>query len=98
VLAIEHSRNFGSQNAFVSGMQFATGDAVVLLDGDLQDPPELIPLFYEKWRQGNEVVYGRRGKREGSILLAMACRAFYKIFRRVAYVPIPLDAGDFSGD
>jgi glycosyltransferase involved in cell wall biosynthesis len=96
VLAIEHSRNFGSQNAFVSGMQLATGDAVVLLDGDLQDPPEVIPAFYEKWRQGNAVVYGRRVKREGSTLLAISCQAFYRIFRGISYVPMPLDAGDFS--
>jgi len=96
VLAIEHSRNFGSQNAFLSGMQLATGDAVILLDGDLQDPPEVIPAFYEKWRQGNDVVYGRRTKREGSAFLASCYRAFYKVFRRVAYVPMPLDAGDFS--
>ena len=96
VLAIEHSRNFGAQNAFVSGMQLATGDAVILLDGDLQDPPEVIPAFYEKWRQGNDVVYGRRSKREGSTLLAISCRVFYKIFRSVSYVPMPLDAGDFG--
>ena len=96
VLAIEHSRNFGSQSAFVSGMQLATGDAVILLDGDLQDPPEVIPAFYEKWRQGNDVVYGRRGKREGSALLAISCKAFYKVFRSVSHVPMPLDAGDFS--
>lgn len=67
VLAIEHSRNFGSQSAFVSGMQLATGDAVILLDGDLQDPPELISAFYAKWRAGNDVVYGRRVKREGLV-------------------------------
>ncbi len=96
VLAIEHSRNFGSQSAFVSGMDFATGDAVVLLDGDLQDPPEVIPALYEKWRQGNDVVYGRRRKRAGSMLLAISCKAFYKIFRGVSDVPMPLDAGDFS--
>jgi dolichol-phosphate mannosyltransferase len=96
VLAIEHSRNFGSQSAFVSGMQLATGDAVILLDGDLQDPPEVIPAFFEKWRQGNDVVYGCRGSREGSTLLALSCRAFYKLFRRVSEVPMPLDAGDFS--
>ena len=96
VVAIEHSRNFGSQNAFVSGMQLATGDAVVLLDGDLQDPPELIPAFYEKWREGNDVVYGRRVKREGSALLAISCKVFYRLFRGVSYVPMPLDAGDFS--
>ena len=96
VLAIEHSRNFGSQSAFVSGMQFATGDAVVLLDGDLQDPPELIPALYEKWRQGNDVVYGRRVRRGGSTLLAIGCKVFYRIFHRVSEVPMPLDAGDFS--
>lgn len=96
VLAIEHSRNFGSQNAFLSGMELATGDAVVLLDGDLQDPPEVIPALYEKWRQGNDVVYGRRSKREGSAIMALAFKAFYRIFRRVSYVPMPLDAGEFS--
>jgi glycosyltransferase involved in cell wall biosynthesis len=96
VLAIEHARNFGSQNAFVSGMQLATGDAVVLLDGDLQDPPEVIPAFYEKWREGHDIVYGQRGKREGSALSSLTCKAFYKVFHRVAEVPIPLDAGDFS--
>jgi len=96
VLAIEHSRNFGSQNAFVSGMQLATGDAVILFDGDLQDPPEVVPEFYEKWRQGYEVVYGCRGNREGSTVLAVLCRVFYRIFRAVSYVPMPLDAGDFA--
>jgi polyisoprenyl-phosphate glycosyltransferase len=96
VIAIEHSRNFGSQNAFVSGMQLATGDAVVLLDGDLQDPPEVIPALYEKWRLGNDVVYGRRAKRDTSTLMALCYKAFYRTFRRVSCVPMPLDAGDFS--
>jgi len=96
VLAIEHSRNFGSQNAFVSGMQLASGDAVILLDGDLQDPPELIAAFYAKWREGNDVVYGRRVKREGSLWLAFFAWLFYRIFRRVSDVPMPLDAGDFA--
>jgi polyisoprenyl-phosphate glycosyltransferase len=96
VVAVEHSRNFGSQNAFLSGMQLATGDAVILLDGDLQDPPELIPAFYEKWRQGNDVVYGRRAKRETSALMGICYKVFYRIFRSVAEVPMPLDAGDFS--
>jgi polyisoprenyl-phosphate glycosyltransferase len=96
VFAIEHSRNFGSQNAFVSGMQLASGDAVVLLDGDLQDPPELIAEFYAKWKQGYDVVYGRRVKREGSLLLAWCAKVFYRVFRKVSYVPIPVDAGDFG--
>jgi len=96
VLAIEHSRNFGSQSAFVSGMQLATGDAIVLLDGDLQDPPELIPAFYAKWREGYEVVYGRRVKREGTPLLGLLVTAFYRLFRGLSEVSIPLDAGDFA--
>ena len=96
VLAIEHSRNFGSQNAFISGMQLAQGDAVILLDGDLQDPPELIPEFYAKWREGYDVVYGRRKKREGSPGFAFLAGSFYRIFRAVSDVPMPLDAGDFA--
>lgn len=96
VLAVEHSRNFGSQNAFLSGMQLATGDAVVLLDGDLQDPPEVIPAFYDKWREGYDVVYGRRSKRQTSWLLGLCYKAFYRVFRRLSYVPMPVDAGDFS--
>lgn len=96
VLAIEHSRNFGSQNAFVSGMQLAAGNAVVLLDGDLQDPPEVIPAFYEKWREGNDVVYGRRTRREGSRSFALLAKLFYRVFRATSHVPVPLDAGDFA--
>jgi polyisoprenyl-phosphate glycosyltransferase len=96
VIAIEHSRNFGSQNAFVSGMQVAAGDAVILLDGDLQDPPELISAFYAKWCEGNDVVYGLRSRREGSVLLAFVNRIFYRMFRSLSYVPMPLDAGDFA--
>ena len=96
VIAVEHSRNFGSQSAFLSGMQIATGDAVVLLDGDLQDPPEIILQFYEKWHEGFDVVYGRRAKRETKALLRACYKAFYKVFRGMSYVPMPLDAGDFS--
>ncbi len=96
VLAVEHSRAFGSQNAFVSGMQLAVGDAVILLDGDLQDPPELISSFYVKWCQGYEVVYGRRRRREGSPLFALGARLFYRLFRATSDVPMPLDAGDFA--
>jgi polyisoprenyl-phosphate glycosyltransferase len=96
VLAIEHSRNFGSQSAFLSGMQLALGDAVILLDGDLQDPPELIVDFYAQWRAGYDVVYGYRSRREGSFLLRVLARAFYRVFRRVSDIPMPLDAGDFS--
>jgi len=96
VTVIEHSRNFGSQNAFTSGMRIATGDAVVLLDGDLQDPPELIEEFYKKWNEGYEVVYGKRIKREATFFLRVAYKLFYRLFRAMSYVAIPLDAGDFS--
>ena len=96
IIGIEHSRNFGSQSAFMSGMEISTGDAVVLLDGDLQDPPELIEEFYSKWKEGNDVVYGRRVKREGNRALMKLYKVFYRIFRNLSYVPMPLDAGDFS--
>jgi glycosyltransferase involved in cell wall biosynthesis len=95
-VVIHHTRNFGSQNAFTSGMQIATGDAIVLLDGDLQDPPELIEAFYEKWREGYQVVYGERVSREASPTMQFFYKAFYRVFQHLAYVPIPLDAGDFS--
>jgi polyisoprenyl-phosphate glycosyltransferase len=95
-VVINHSRNFGSQSAFTSGMRIATGDAVVLLDGDLQDPPELIEQFIEKWELGYDVVYGIRNKRQASTVLRIGYKLFYRIFRAASYVPIPLDAGDFS--
>lgn len=96
VIVVNHSRNFGSQNAFTSGMRIATGDAVILLDGDLQDPPETIESFYEKWLEGYDVVYGIRIKREAPLFLRFAYKAFYRIFRMMSYVSVPLDAGDFS--
>jgi nucleoside-diphosphate-sugar epimerase/glycosyltransferase involved in cell wall biosynthesis len=96
VIGISHSRNFGSQMAFRSGMEIATKDGVVLLDGDLQDPPELIEAFYAKWEQGFDVTYGRRVKREMNFLWNAAYKTFYRVFAAFSYVPIPLDAGDFS--
>jgi dolichol-phosphate mannosyltransferase len=96
VIAITHSRNFGSQAAFMSGMEISTGDAVVLMDGDLQDPPEVMPAFYEKWMEGNEVVYGVRVKREMKPQIHFFYRLFYRIFQALSYIKIPKDAGDFS--
>lgn len=96
VVVINHTRNFGSQSAFTSGMAVATGDAAVLLDGDLQDPPELIEPFYRKWLEGYDVVYGIRVKRDATLFLKFAYKAFYRVFRATSYVPMPLDAGDFS--
>lgn len=96
VTVVTHSRNFGSQSAFTSGMRIATGDAVVLLDGDLQDPPELIEAFYAKWVEGYDVVYGTRVARDTNRFLQVAYQLFYRLFRASSYVPVPLDAGDFS--
>lgn len=96
VTVVTHSRAFGSQSGYSSGMRIATGDAVILLDGDLQDPPELIPELFARWREGYEVVYGERITREGPALMNAARKAFYRVFQRTAYVPMPVDAGDFS--
>jgi dolichol-phosphate mannosyltransferase len=96
VVGISHSRNFGSQAAFRSGMEIATMNACVLLDGDLQDPAELIGAFVSKWKEGFEIVYGRRVKREASLLARFAYKMFYRIFDTFSYLDIPHDAGDFS--
>jgi dolichol-phosphate mannosyltransferase len=96
VIGISHSRNFGSQMAFRSGMELASKDAVVLLDGDLQDPPELIASFFRKWEEGFDVVYGRRVQREMPWHWGLLYKAFYRVFAAFSYVNIPLDAGDFS--
>ena len=96
VVVINHSRNFGSQSAFTSGMRVATGDAVVLMDGDLQDPPELIEEFYKRWQEGNDVVYGQRVSREAPPYMRFLYKAFYRLFRAASYVRVPVDAGDFS--
>ena len=96
VIGVTHSRNFGSQMAFRSGMELSTKGSVVLLDGDLQDPPELIEALYHEWEQGADVVYGRRIKREMPWHWGLMYRLFYRVFAWFSYVKIPLDAGDFS--
>jgi dolichol-phosphate mannosyltransferase len=96
VVGITHSRNFGSQAAFRSGMELCTKESCVLLDGDLQDPPELIEKFVEKWRQGADVVYGIRVKREMPFILDWCYKAFYKVFDIMSDIPMPRNAGDFS--
>lgn len=95
---INHARNFGGQIAFTSGMAQATGDAVILMDGDLQDPPELIPEFIQKWQEGYSVVYGIRRQREASMgaFKQWLYHMFYVTFSKLAYVRVPLDAGEFS--
>ncbi len=96
VIGINHSRNFSSQMAFTSGMDIAKGDSVVFLDGDLQDPPEIIEKFYKKWIEGYDVVYGVREKRDTSFMMGIMYKLFYRLFSRLSYIIIPLDAGDFS--
>jgi dolichol-phosphate mannosyltransferase len=93
-----HSRNFGAQNAFTTGMNLSLGDAVVLMDGDLQDPPELIEEFVKKWLTGFNVVYGVRRNREKSMgkIWQTFYHWFYLIFNKLSYIKVPLDAGDFS--
>jgi dolichol-phosphate mannosyltransferase len=96
VVVVNHSRNFGSQSAFTSGMRISTGDAVILMDGDLQDPPELIADFYARWQEGYDVVYGQRVSREAPTYMRFLYKAFYRLFRAASYVRVPVDAGDFS--
>jgi Glycosyltransferases involved in cell wall biogenesis len=95
-VGISHSRNFGSQAAFRSGMEIATKNACVLLDGDLQDPPELIANFVGKWKEGFDIVYGRRVKRDAPLFKRLGYKLFYRLFDAFSYLPIPHDAGDFS--
>lgn len=95
VVTLVMSRNFGSnQPSLLAGMQYATGDCTIALDGDLQDPPELILTFVKKWQEGYDVVYGVRKRRKGSILRRIGYTCFYRIFRMLSYLEIPLDAGD----
>jgi polyisoprenyl-phosphate glycosyltransferase len=96
MVLVNLSRNFGHQLAATAGMEIARGDAVVLMDGDLQDPPELMEPFVRKWREGYDVVYAVRRSRQGeSPFKLVTARAFYRIIKRLTKVAIPLDAGDF---
>jgi dolichol-phosphate mannosyltransferase len=93
---IDFSRNFGHQIAVTAGIDAASGDAVVLMDSDLQDPPEVIHEMVARWREGYDVVYGTRSEREGESALRLAVtRRFYRILNGLSDVPIPLDTGDF---
>ncbi|TDL51867.1 glycosyltransferase [Paenibacillus dendritiformis] len=97
IYGITMARNFGSsQPSTLAGLSYATGEAVVVIDGDIQDPPELIPKFIEKWESGYEVVYGIRTKRKGSIARRIGYKLFYRLFKKMSYIDIPLDAGDFG--
>ncbi len=95
VRVLHLSRNFGHQAALTAGLDHARGEAVVALDGDLQDPPEVIPELLEKWREGFDVVYAVRTKRKEGLAKRLGYFAFYRLLRGVSDLPIPLDAGDF---
>lgn len=92
----KHTRNFGSQAIFLHGLELATGDAVILMDGDLQDPPELIPEFIKHWELGSQLCLGQRVSREEGLLFSLKCKAFYRLWNLFSRVEIPLDCGDFG--
>lgn len=96
VKIISFSRNFGHQAAVTAGIKYVTGDAVVIIDADLQDPPELIPEMLRLWEQGNEVIYGKRKVRNGeSKFKLLTAKMFYKTLNALSDVDIPKDTGDF---
>lgn len=95
VIVLELARNFGHQVAITAGLDFARGKAVAVMDADLQDPPEVLPQFIDKWREGNEVVYAVRAKRKENWIKRTSYKIFYRLLRHVANIDIPLDAGDF---
>lgn len=96
IKVIGFARNFGHQIAVTAGIDAAAGDAVVLIDADLQDPPEVVHEMIAKWREGYDVVYGTRTERPGESRFKLAtARAFYRLLNKLSNVPIPLDTGDF---
>lgn len=93
---INFARNFGHQNAVTAGIDYAKGDAIVIIDADLQDPPEVIPLMIEKWKEGYEVVYGKRKTRKGETwFMLVTAKYFYKFLNYMSEIDIPKDTGDF---
>ncbi|MBF0550009.1 MAG: glycosyltransferase family 2 protein [Deltaproteobacteria bacterium] len=96
VKVIRFSRNFGQQIAITAGLEHAAGDAVVLIDADLQDPPEVIPDMVDRWREGWQVVYGRRTHRPGETRLKLwTAKLFYRLINKLSEVAMPLDTGEF---
>lgn len=93
---IDLSRNFGHQIAVTAGLDHARGDAVVVMDADLQDPPELLPELIARWREGYQVVYTVRQERKEGLVMRVAYAAFYRLLRRIADVDLPVDSGDFA--
>ena len=96
IKCVSLSRNFGHQVAISCGLDFACGSAVIAMDGDLQDPPEVLPELIAKWREGYEVVFAVRQDRKENVFKRASYRAFYWLLNKVSYLDIPLDSGDFS--
>lgn len=96
VKSVHLARNFGHQAAISAGLRAASGDAVVAMDGDLQDSPELLPKFITRWREGFEVVYAVRERRSASWLKRLGYAVFYRFLHRISQITVPLDSGDFS--
>ena len=96
IKVISFSRNFGHQAAVTAGLKAVTGDAIVIMDADLQDPPELIPQMVALWEQGNDIIYGKRKKRKGeSAFKLLSAKMFYKTLNLLSDTEIPKDTGDF---
>jgi polyisoprenyl-phosphate glycosyltransferase len=95
VVVVELSRNFGHQVAISAGLDYARGEAVIIMDADLQDPPEVLPQFIAKWREGHDVVYAIRVQRKEGWFKRTLYAAFYRVLQRIANIEIPLDSGDF---
>jgi dolichol-phosphate mannosyltransferase len=95
VKIVELARNFGHQVAISAGLDHARGQGIIIMDADLQDPPEIIPQFIAKWREGHDVVYAIRERRKESWFKRAAYTLFYRLLQRIANIRIPLDAGDF---
>jgi dolichol-phosphate mannosyltransferase len=96
VRVVSLSRNFGYQMSISAGLEYAQGKAIIIVDADLQDPPELIKVFIEKWHEGFDVVYGIRAKRQGSFILRIFYKLFYWVFNKTADIPIPMNSGEFG--
>ena len=96
VATLKLSRNFGKELALTAGLDRADADAVIIIDADLQDPPELIPEFVRYWREGNDIVYGTRSSRAGETgLKKLTAAGFYRVMSRLSATPVPRDTGDF---
>ena len=96
IKSVRLARNFGHQAAISAGLRAASGDAVVVMDGDLQDSPEMLPTFIARWREGYEVIYAVRERRSASWLKRLGYTVFYRLLQQISHIAVPLDSGDFS--